>query len=513
MWALPVFLLTLVLCYFSWAGRLQSYEDSIMIQERERNKYFVVDEFECLMENLSEIKTALSKRIEDERASGSDFTLKNGVLISTMCEVKALREFLRYAYSLGMTKVIFEIEFKPPNIHTKKEVVLVAKAPQVDSSDKSKDIVLVSKASRNDSFKESSVAIVKIIDSGPIISMYIERIENIKATKVFLLLQEDSYYVDLSCILANLMERNVETLLVIESRPEQHQQEESSIKSPVRKSISIEELEALVKQLGSENYHEREAAMKILMDFIDVKPFVFQYLKKSIKTTEDEEIKRRLNKILKPYKEWDITITVLKKFPDILNKLHSDDESIRRKIIEELGESGLESAVQPLVRLLGHESGDTWESLKKAIIKMGKSAEEPVIEALDKRYWGTRYHAAELLGEIRSKKAVEPLIKTLNDHHHDVRDRAVVALDKTGDKRAIGPLINMLKDSDFYVRIHANDALLRFGDAAVGPLIEALKNEEFWIRDGAFSLLEKITKQDFQNYEECKNWYEKNKSK
>ena len=310
----------------------------------------------------------------------------------------------------------------------------------------------------------------------------------------------------------------IATILLLASCAAPHQQEETNAKPLGRESISIAELEkkvdTLVKQLGSENYHEREAAIKTLRELIAKKPVVLEYLSMSIKMTEDAEIKRKLDNILKPYRKWGITITVLKKFPDILKRLQSDDESIRKKIIDELGESGLESAAQPLVRLLGHESGAAWESLKNALVKIGKPAAKPVIKELENNEWNVRYHAAEMLGYLGSKHAVEPLIKTLNDQHHDVRDRAVVALGKIGDKRAAEPLIDMIKDSDFNVRLHVDVALCSIGNAAIKPLIEALKDKHYHIRDGALSLLKKMTKQDFGwNYKEWKKWHEKNRSK
>lgn len=126
------------------------------------------------------------------------------------------------------------------------------------------------------------------------------------------------------------------------------------------------------------------------------------------------------------------------------------------------------------------------------LISMGKSAVEPLIQAMEEHIdqhvllnmtlenienaIRIRKEAALILGEIGDVRAVEPLIRVLKDNK-DVREEAIHALGKIGDTRAVEPLIRALQDENSNVRGRAAEALGKIGDTrAVEPLSQTLKD-------------------------------------
>ncbi|MCP4640893.1 MAG: HEAT repeat domain-containing protein [bacterium] len=93
---------------------------------------------------------------------------------------------------------------------------------------------------------------------------------------------------------------------------------------------------------------------------------------------------------------------------------------------------------------------------------------------------GTRWRAAEVLGEMGDRRAVGPLVKSLsNTGDQIVFMKTAGALSKLGDRRAVKPLAGALEDENRRVRGIAARALGDLGDAlAVGPLLKYLKHNE-----------------------------------
>ena len=123
-----------------------------------------------------------------------------------------------------------------------------------------------------------------------------------------------------------------------------------------------------------------------------------------------------------------------------------------------LGFLGGKQAVEPLIQLLG-ETRYSDSAAHDALIKLGSSSVEPLINVLENQNDEKRKLATSALGNIGDKRAVLPISKLLKDKQVDVRLNATKALAKLKDKRAIEPLITTLKDKDSEVRSEAAKAL------------------------------------------------------
>lgn len=98
-----------------------------------------------------------------------------------------------------------------------------------------------------------------------------------------------------------------------------------------------------------------------------------------------------------------------------------------------------------------------WDEL----VKIGKPAIDPLIEALKDNNSSVRENAARTLGKIKDPMAVEPLSKALWDWNLEVRMTAAKALGSIGDKKAVEPLVDNLTDWHFNQVVI--EALLRIG--------------------------------------------------
>jgi HEAT repeat protein len=207
----------------------------------------------------------------------------------------------------------------------------------------------------------------------------------------------------------------------------------------------------------------------------------------------------------------------------LINALKNKEGNVRRESAEALGKIGDTRAVEPLVKALGYGSYGPESIVVESLVKMGKPAVEPLIQAMKDKNRYVRKGAAYVFFETGDARAVEPLVKALGDEYDDVckvvgdalvkigapavepliqasqdenkdvRRKAVEALVKIEDERAVEPLIQALQDDDFVVRREAAEALVKIGDArAVDSLIQALKDEDFVVRQEAAEALVKI---------------------
>ncbi|HEX2912316.1 MAG TPA: HEAT repeat domain-containing protein [Chloroflexia bacterium] len=192
---------------------------------------------------------------------------------------------------------------------------------------------------------------------------------------------------------------------------------------------------------------------------------------------------------------------------DRLDKLESPDKRVRIAAATALGRvtKNKHLVIQPLINLLTDPDEDVSRAANRALIKLGKEAVLPLIEALKHPDPDIRYHAISPLGEIPDRSAIEPLLDLLkNDENSSVRAAAagvvsVVLLnghfewdEEIEEKfnRVGEALINALKDKDSRVRADAaiSSGNLHFSKA-VQPLIEALKDADEDVRGhAAFAL-------------------------
>ena len=166
----------------------------------------------------------------------------------------------------------------------------------------------------------------------------------------------------------------------------------------------------------------------------------------------------------------------------IKSLLDSTDPNIRQYAAYLLGQAKNPRAIEPLIHALGDFDKSVREQAMLALSSLGKSAIEPLSEAMKEPKWETRYRAAEALGKIADEKAVQPLIQGLKDNREHVRYMAAKGLREFGDSDTIDPMIILLKDENKYVWMMVAKALGAIGgnkvNAALATALEAEKNDK-----------------------------------
>jgi hypothetical protein len=114
----------------------------------------------------------------------------------------------------------------------------------------------------------------------------------------------------------------------------------------------------------------------------------------------------------------------------------------------------------------------------KPLIQALSAPKSEIVDSEEKM--GIRQLAAQILGELGDLRAVEPLICALNDKYFMTRIAAAMSLGQLRDERAVQPLINVLQDSDEDVRRAAAGSLVKL--KAVEPLIEVLNHNDKRVR-------------------------------
>jgi HEAT repeat protein len=178
----------------------------------------------------------------------------------------------------------------------------------------------------------------------------------------------------------------------------------------------------------------------------------------------------------------------------LITALKDEHGYVRANAAWALGEIKDPRAIDPLFAIFIHDKeGWVRGSARKALVKIGNTATEPLISALKDESWLVRNDAAASLGEIKDFRAVGPLISVfLNDEKELVRMNAKEALVKTG-KSAAEPLIVALKKDSSNVRWgEVKEVLVIMGKSAVEPIISALKDKSWSARGNAAAALGEI---------------------
>ena len=163
----------------------------------------------------------------------------------------------------------------------------------------------------------------------------------------------------------------------------------------------------------------------------------------------------------------------------IKSLLDSTDPNIRQYAAYLLGQAKNPRAIEPLIRALADFDKSVREQAMLALSSLGKSAIEPLSEAMKEPKWETLYRAAEALGKIADEKAVQPLIQGLKDKSEHVRYMAAKSLSGFADSDTIDPMIILLKDENNYVRMMVAHALGAIGGKKVNAaLAKALEVEQ-----------------------------------
>jgi HEAT repeat protein len=169
-------------------------------------------------------------------------------------------------------------------------------------------------------------------------------------------------------------------------------------------------------------------------------------------------------------------------FDDITNILLDDPKiEVRQAAAKALGNTQHPAAVPYLMEAL-HDSYWWYEreyaagDLLLAIEKMGVSAVNPLIEALQDKEGTVRKFAATLLGKLGDVRAIEPLGMAIYDLHHEVGKAASEALARFGVP-AVDVLVEALSHPEMWIRIHAIHALATIRDPRVVLLLLQMLND------------------------------------
>jgi len=202
----------------------------------------------------------------------------------------------------------------------------------------------------------------------------------------------------------------------------------------------------------------------------------------------------------------------------LIRALKDEDYWVRWRAAESLGRIGDKRAVEPLIEILNDTNYMVQTEVAWALRQIREPAVKPLIKALKDEVSDVRMRAAEALGKIAwqpkddiekayyliakkqweelvklGKPAVEPLIEALKDKDKYVRSKVAEALGNIGDRRAVEPLIEALIDKDEDVRRSAVVAHRYIGyGRAVKPIIKSLKDEYKYYRKVVKVTLEKI---------------------
>jgi len=124
--------------------------------------------------------------------------------------------------------------------------------------------------------------------------------------------------------------------------------------------------------------------------------------------------------------------------------------------------------------------------------KIGEPAVDPLISVLDDPEIWNRIEAAVHLGNIGHSKAVESLVTALGDKYWNVRDASAAALVKMG-RKAVDPLINAMLTGNKEAYVKIVETLAEIGDRrAIKPLVYVLKDKRRFVRQNAAIALEKM---------------------
>ena len=120
-------------------------------------------------------------------------------------------------------------------------------------------------------------------------------------------------------------------------------------------------------------------------------------------------------------------------------------------------------------------------------------AQELLLDNLESEDQDLRRRSIDLLGEFNVSAAVEPLVRALQDTDPQIRSSAAEALRRLEDPGTFQPFIPLLSDPDPEQRLLAAEALLKLEDEAVnGPLIALLQDEDVRVRRKALPVLERL---------------------
>lgn len=162
----------------------------------------------------------------------------------------------------------------------------------------------------------------------------------------------------------------------------------------------------------------------------------------------------------------------------LLSDHHPD---VRRRAVTSLGSIKPEDALQELIDALSDNDGGVQTAAVLALKGYGERVVPRLIDALDSDDNILRYKAIEVLGQLKSSEAIPKLINALDDPDDGVRRIAIGSLGDMRVPNLTDKLVEALADSEAHVRSAAAYSLGLCGSTdAVPALLKAL-NDTFVI--------------------------------
>ncbi|HTT71167.1 MAG TPA: HEAT repeat domain-containing protein [Anaeromyxobacteraceae bacterium] len=159
----------------------------------------------------------------------------------------------------------------------------------------------------------------------------------------------------------------------------------------------------------------------------------------------------------------------------LLERLGDPSWRVRRAAAERLARGEPSAVVRQLVSALGAGSGPGLRTAAgEALVLIGAPALGALSEALESALPEVRTAAAEILGDLGSRRAAPALVARLGDRDPNTRVAAAGALGKLGGEEALAGLRSALDTSDGDLGRAALDACLRLRAAVPAERLEAL---------------------------------------
>lgn len=181
---------------------------------------------------------------------------------------------------------------------------------------------------------------------------------------------------------------------------------------------------------------------------------------------------------------------------DIQNILQSDDEEVRRRVIQDLrGRPACETSTL----LFGAMGDESWRVRKEAVeVFVSSDPEEGAIDNLlellrSEDNAGLRNSAAEAVTRL-GERAFAPLNRLVHDSDADVRKFIIDVMGSTQSSAFVQPLLSALDDADVNVAAAAAEHLGNLGDNRIVPdLIKAIAvNDTELFRFNALAAIGKL---------------------
>jgi len=163
---------------------------------------------------------------------------------------------------------------------------------------------------------------------------------------------------------------------------------------------------------------------------------------------------------------------------DLVINLSHEDARVRAAAAWNLGKSGEEEAVQPLIGALRDEDANVREWAVLGLVRIGRPAVPALCSTLNEGNESAAWQAAAALGLIGDANASRPLREALQSGSSNVRYWAAQALGGLDDNSSKESLIFALGDENASVRYEAGLALRATEGAGAADIFIGLLQEE-----------------------------------